>query len=56
MGSLSSHMCLIYFLTGLKVPRKLVGCIEQAICAMGRAFFGTKESTFSSYIVRLRGE
>lgn len=35
--------------------RKLEGCIEQVICAMGRSFFGTLESTFSSYIFRLRG-
>eukprot|EP00510_Aplanochytrium_minuta_P003748 CAMPEP_0184007012 /NCGR_PEP_ID=MMETSP0954-20121128/1063_1 /TAXON_ID=627963 /ORGANISM="Aplanochytrium sp, Strain PBS07" /LENGTH=500 /DNA_ID=CAMNT_0026285727 /DNA_START=168 /DNA_END=1670 /DNA_ORIENTATION=- len=42
-------------LTGVKIPRKLEGCIEQVICAMGRTFFGTLESTFTSYIFRLRG-
>ena len=42
-------------LKGVRVPRKLVGCIEQAICAAGRRFFGTKHSTFSQYVFRLRG-
>lgn len=42
-------------LTHLHIPRKLIGCIEQAICAMGRVFIGTQYSTFSGYIVRLRG-
>ena len=37
------------------IPGKLHGEVEMAICAMGRMFFGTKESTFSSYIGRLRG-
>ena len=37
------------------VNPKLIGLIEQAICAMGRVFVGTRDSTFSSYIVRLRG-
>ena len=35
--------------------RKVIGLIEQVICAGGRTFFGTKHSTFSSYIFRLRG-
>ena len=34
---------------------KLVGLTEQAVCACGRVFVGTRDSTFSSYIVRLRG-
>lgn len=42
-------------LADIEIKAKLEGCIEQVICAMGRRFFGTKESTFSSYIVRLRG-
>ena len=42
-------------LTGVPIPRKLIGCIEQAICAMGRRFFGTQHSTFTGYITRLRG-
>lgn len=42
-------------LTGIDIPRKLEGCIEQVICALGRIFFGTLESTFTSYIFRLRG-
>mmetsp|Transcript_4693 Transcript_4693/g.8826 ORF Transcript_4693/g.8826 Transcript_4693/m.8826 type:complete len:544 (+) Transcript_4693:89-1720(+) len=42
-------------LSGVEIPRKLEGCIEQVICALGRVFAGTLESTFSSYIFRLRG-
>ncbi len=42
-------------LVGVKIPRKLIGCIEQVICSGGRAFMGTLESTFTSYIFRLRG-
>ncbi|KAL1520402.1 hypothetical protein AB1Y20_021988 [Prymnesium parvum] len=42
-------------LRGVAVDRKLIGCIEQAICAMGRRFIGTQHSTFSGYITRLRG-
>ena len=42
-------------LEGVHIPRKLEGCIEQVVCAMGRTFSGTLESTFSSYIFRLRG-
>jgi len=38
-----------------EVPRKLVGCIEQVICAGARIFFGTRRSTFTAYITRLRG-
>ena len=37
------------------VPPKLIGCIEQVICTLGRRFVGTQYSTFSSYITRLRG-
>ena len=42
-------------LTNVDIPKKLIGCIEQVICAGGRRFFGTKASTFSAYIFRLRG-
>lgn len=42
-------------LRGIEIPRKLVGITEQAICMMGRRFFGTRASTFSGYITRLRG-
>ena len=38
-----------------EVPRKLIGCIEQVICAGARIFFGTRRSTFTAYITRLRG-
>eukprot|EP01084_Bolivina_argentea_P218126 370215_1 len=37
------------------IPGKLHGEVEMAICAMGRIFFGTKESTFTQYIGILRG-
>jgi len=39
----------------VQIPSKLHGEIEMVICAMGRIFFGTKESTFSQYIGVLRG-
>lgn len=39
----------------VEIPHKLHGEVEMVICAMARMFFGTKESTFSSYIGRLRG-
>lgn len=42
-------------LKGVNIPRKLIGCIEQVICAGARAFMGTLESTYTSYIFRLRG-
>jgi len=44
-----------YALRNVKIPRKLEGCVEQVICATARFFAGTLESTFSSYIFRLRG-
>lgn len=44
-----------YALQNVNIPRKLIGCIEQVICAGGRAFMGTLESTYTSYIFRLRG-
>ncbi len=34
---------------------KIIGMIEQVICACGRVFIGTKLSTFSAHILRLRG-
>jgi hypothetical protein len=44
-----------FALKDVEIPRKLEGCIEQVICALGRAFMGTLESTFTTYIFRLRG-
>jgi hypothetical protein len=40
---------------GCLPPEKYAGPIEQLICAGARRFIGTDLSTFSSYIVRLRG-
>jgi hypothetical protein len=37
------------------IPKRLSGHVEQVICAAGRTFVGTTHSTFTSYIVRLRG-
>ena len=37
------------------VPKALSGLVEQLVAAQGRAFYGTKLSTFSHYILRLRG-
>ncbi len=34
---------------------EMLGCVEQLICAHAEKFIGTKLSTFSSYITRLRG-
>ena len=42
-------------LRGLVIPRKIIGLVEQIICACGRAFVGTDLSTFTAYIFRLRG-
>lgn len=39
----------------LEVPSNWIGIIEQIIAARGKAFIGTKMSTFSGYITRLRG-
>jgi len=33
---------------------KLMGAVEQVICAFGQIFLGTKQSTFTGYITRLR--
>lgn len=41
--------------SGPDFPEKLIGPIEQLICVGANRFVGTDLSTFSSYIVRLRG-
>ncbi len=41
--------------TGPGIPDGLIGPIEQLICAGAHRFIGTDLSTFSTYIVRLRG-
>lgn len=40
---------------GPAIPEKYVGPVEQLICVCASRFVGTDLSTFSSYIVRLRG-
>jgi hypothetical protein len=40
-------------LAGVNVPPRLIGPIEQVICAGGRVFFGTWRSTFTNHIYRL---
>ena len=42
-------------LKGVHVPAYLLGPIEQVIMASGRLFIGTRASTFSSFVIRLRG-
>jgi len=42
-------------LQGVAVPHKVIGQIEQVVCAGAKRFFGTQHSTFSSHIARLRG-
>jgi len=37
------------------VPDIYLGCIETIICSRARVFVGTRKSTFSGYIHRLRG-
>ena len=42
-------------LADVHVPANLLGPIEQVIMASGRLFIGTRLSTFSSFVNRLRG-
>ncbi|KAK3244254.1 hypothetical protein CYMTET_46126, partial [Cymbomonas tetramitiformis] len=42
-------------LSGVEIPQHLLGPVEQVICAGARIFFGTRLSTFTAYIQRLRG-
>lgn len=43
------------YLVDNNMADKLIGCIEQLVCSRARVFIGTRLSTFSSYIYRLRG-
>jgi hypothetical protein len=51
----------IYFLEDCKsvidpcMPEALLACVEQMVCAFAALFLGTRLSTFSAYISRLRG-
>eukprot|EP00512_Aurantiochytrium_limacinum_P001081 CAMPEP_0171490870 /NCGR_PEP_ID=MMETSP0958-20121227/3549_1 /TAXON_ID=87120 /ORGANISM="Aurantiochytrium limacinum, Strain ATCCMYA-1381" /LENGTH=459 /DNA_ID=CAMNT_0012024235 /DNA_START=492 /DNA_END=1871 /DNA_ORIENTATION=- len=42
-------------LLGPNVPSIWFGCIESIVCSRARVFVGTRKSTFSGYIHRLRG-
>eukprot|EP01120_Amphizonella_sp_Union-15-10_P007383 TRINITY_DN2485_c0_g3_i1.p1 TRINITY_DN2485_c0_g3~~TRINITY_DN2485_c0_g3_i1.p1 ORF type:complete len:476 (-),score=80.23 TRINITY_DN2485_c0_g3_i1:58-1437(-) len=37
------------------IPNYLIPLVEQIVCSQGRVFIGTRQSTFSGYITRLRG-
>lgn len=37
------------------LPAGALACVEQTVCAFAQLFIGTKLSTFSGYITRLRG-
>ena len=51
----------VYFINHFKsllpgsLPAGSLACIEQMICALATLFVGTRLSTFSAYITRLRG-
>jgi len=40
---------------GGEVPAILIGSIESAVCTRADIFVGTRKSTFSGYIHRMRG-
>lgn len=40
---------------GVKIPYHYEGMVEQLICASSNLFIGTRLSTFSSYVPRMRG-
>lgn len=42
-------------LSDLDLDPNMIGMVEQVIASQGRLFFGTKLSTFSAYIFRMRG-
>jgi hypothetical protein len=46
-----------HFVAGLwrGISSEDIACIEQVVCALAGVFLGTRLSTFSSYITRLRG-
>lgn len=52
------ELCLIEdlpSLTSSDLSGPMIACIEQMICAFAETFIGTKLSTYSAYITRLRG-
>lgn len=40
---------------GVTLDRKIVGMVEQIVASGGRTYFGTRLSTFSSFVLRMRG-
>eukprot|EP01012_Entosiphon_sulcatum_P019037 TRINITY_DN23877_c0_g1_i1.p2 TRINITY_DN23877_c0_g1~~TRINITY_DN23877_c0_g1_i1.p2 ORF type:complete len:189 (-),score=21.23 TRINITY_DN23877_c0_g1_i1:23-589(-) len=46
---------ILHIFRGEYVPPKWHPVLEQLICARARIFVGTRLSTFSGYVVRLRG-
>jgi hypothetical protein len=38
-----------------EMPDEHIACVEQVVCSHADVFIGTRLSTFSSYITRLRG-
>jgi hypothetical protein len=51
----------VYFLDDFRsvfpagIPSAWLACVEQMVCAFALLFMGTRLSTFSAYITRLRG-
>lgn len=50
--------CFLKDFAGLlpeNLPAESLACVEQVVCALASLFMGTRLSTFSGYITRLRG-
>jgi hypothetical protein len=45
----------VRFADPIDLPAASAACVEQLVCARAQRFLGTRFSTFSAYIVRLRG-
>src|SRR5262249_13813517 len=58
LGLLRRHfrVCVATDFVGARdMPPEFLACLEQLICAQAHGFVGTRLSTFSAYITRLRG-